>query len=85
MASLCIHNFLRERRSEAYTPPDFADLKNGDHSIVEGTWKSRGHGTCQPLEQREEHKVVTAEMQRNLLCDYFVSPAGCITWQEEHI
>ncbi|XP_016398091.1 uncharacterized protein LOC107731504 [Sinocyclocheilus rhinocerous] len=86
MASLCIHNFLRERRSEAYTPPAFADLKNGDHSIVEGTWRNRGHGTCQPLEQREEHNALaTAEMQRNLLRDYFVSPAGCIPSQEEHI
>ncbi len=86
MASLCIHNFLRECRSEAYTPPAFADLKNRDYNIVEGTWRSRGHETCQPLEQREEHNaLVTAEMQRSLLCDYFISPAGCITSQEEHI
>uniref|UniRef100_A0A9J8B4V9 DDE Tnp4 domain-containing protein n=1 Tax=Cyprinus carpio carpio TaxID=630221 RepID=A0A9J8B4V9_CYPCA len=86
MASLCIHNFLRERRSEVYTPPAFSDLKNGDHSIVEGTWRNRGHGTCQPLEPREEHNALaTAEMQRNLLRDYFVSAAGYIPSQEENI
>ncbi|XP_048062134.1 protein ALP1-like [Megalobrama amblycephala] len=86
MASLCIHNFLRERRSEAYTPPAFADWENEDHSLVEGTWRNQGTGSFQPVEQRSESSVsVTAESQRNLLCDYFVSPAGCVPWQEEHI
>ncbi|KAL1254285.1 hypothetical protein QQF64_016514 [Cirrhinus molitorella] len=86
MASLCIHNFLCERKSEAYTSPVIADLKNGDHSMVEGTWKNKGNESFQLVEQRREHKtLVTAETQRNLLCDYFVSPAGCIPSQEEHI
>ncbi|XP_067272827.1 uncharacterized protein si:dkey-121j17.6 isoform X2 [Pseudorasbora parva] len=86
MASLCIHNFLRERRSEAYTPPEFADWENGDHGLVEGTWRKQGSGSFQPTEQIEERDVsVTAKTQRDLLCDYFVSPAGCVPWQEEHI
>lgn len=34
-ASLCIHNFLHRRRSEAYTPPAFADWENVDHNIVD--------------------------------------------------
>ncbi|XP_043074666.1 uncharacterized protein si:dkey-121j17.6 [Puntigrus tetrazona] len=85
MASICIHNFLCERRSEAYIPQPFACLKNEDHSIVEGTWRNQGHGSCQPLKQRGEHKLVTPEMQRNLLRDYFVSPAGCIASQDEHV
>ncbi|XP_050960475.1 uncharacterized protein si:dkey-121j17.6 isoform X2 [Labeo rohita] len=86
MASLCIHNFLCERKSEAYTPPAFADFKNGDHRIVEGTWKNQGNGSFQPVEQRREHNaLLMPEMQRNLLRDYFVSPAGCIPSQEEHI
>ncbi|KAK7133540.1 hypothetical protein R3I94_015428 [Phoxinus phoxinus] len=86
MASLCIHNFLRERRSEAYTPPGFADWENEDHSLVEGTWRKQGSGSFQPAEQRGESDASdTAKIQRNLLCDYFVSPAGCVPWQEEHI
>ncbi|KAK0154407.1 hypothetical protein N1851_003516 [Merluccius polli] len=43
MASLCIHNFLRERRSEAYTPPAFADWENADHTQVDGAWRNQGH------------------------------------------
>ncbi|XP_035529809.1 uncharacterized protein LOC118337072 isoform X1 [Morone saxatilis] len=86
MASLCIHNFLCERRSEAYTPPAFADWENADHSITEGTWRSQGMGSFQPVEHREEHNPSeTAKMQQNLLCNYLVSAAGCVPWQEEHI
>lgn len=86
MASLCIHNFLRERRSEAYTPPAFADWENNDHNIVEGNWRNQGTGSFQPVAHRRERNAsVVAKMQRNLLCDYFVSPSGCVPWQEKHI
>ncbi|XDV18757.1 hypothetical protein PO909_024389 [Leuciscus waleckii] len=86
MASLCIHNFLCERRSEAYTPPAFADWENNDHSIVEGNWRNQGTGSFQPVNHRRERNAsVVAKMQRNLLCDYFVSPSGCVPWQEKHI
>ncbi|KTG00881.1 hypothetical protein cypCar_00032609 [Cyprinus carpio] len=81
MASLCIYNFLHESRSVAHKPPAFAD---GDQSIVEETCRNYGNGSFQPVEQRRKHNaLVSAEMQRNLLCDYFVSPAGCIPSQEE--
>ncbi|XP_026089741.1 protein ALP1-like [Carassius auratus] len=83
IASLCIHNFLHKSRSVAHTPPDFAD---GDQSIIETTCRNYGNGSCQTVEQRRKPNVsVTAEMQRNLLCEYFVSPAGFIPSQEEHI
>ncbi|XP_059355134.1 uncharacterized protein si:dkey-121j17.6 [Carassius carassius] len=83
MASLCIHNFLHKSRSVAHTPPAFAD---GDQSIIEVTCRNYGNGSCQTVEQRRKPNVsVTAELQRNLLCDYFVSPAGCIPSQEENI
>ncbi|XP_056301555.1 uncharacterized protein si:dkey-121j17.6 [Danio aesculapii] len=85
-ASLCIHNFLLERRSEAYAPPGLADWEKEDHSLVEGTWRDKGTGSLQPAEQKREcNASVTAKMQQNFLCDYFVSPAGCVPWQEQHI
>ncbi|KAJ8273413.1 hypothetical protein GJAV_G00101350 [Gymnothorax javanicus] len=84
MAALCIHNFLCERRSEAYAPPDFADWENPDHSIVEGAWKREGLGALQPVEHRKEFNATAeAEQQRNLLCDYFLSSAGAVSWQEQ--
>ncbi|CAM4725404.1 unnamed protein product [Leuciscus chuanchicus] len=86
MASLCIHNFLCEHRSEAYTPPAFADWEKADHNMVGGVWRNHGMGVFQPVEHRRaRNATVTAKMQRNLLRDYFVSTAGSVSWQEQHI
>ena len=86
MASLCIHNFLRGRRSVAYTPPAFVDWENADHSIVEGAWRKHGLGTLEPLMPGRDHNPpVCAKDQRNNLRDYFVSPAGSVPWQENFI
>ncbi|XP_023664998.2 uncharacterized protein [Paramormyrops kingsleyae] len=86
MASLCIHNFLCERKSEAYIPPGFADWENADHKIFDGSWRSQGIGILQPVRHGKDHDpTVTAQSQRDILSDYFLSPAGHIPWQEEHI
>jgi len=83
MASLCIHIFLCERRSEVYTPPAFADWKNGNHHIADGTWRTQGVGALQSVEcKMERNPTLTAKMHRNLLRDYFVSD---VPWQEEPI
>lgn len=86
MASLCIHNFLRERGSEAYAPPAFADWEGGDHVLVDGAWRGQGMGALQPVEHvGESNATETAEVQRSLLRDYLASPAGSTPWQEHHI
>lgn len=86
MAALCLHNFLCKRGSEAYTPPAFADWETAEHNIVEGAWRSHGTGALQPLELRtEQNPSVSAELQRNLLTEYFQSPAGFVPWQDQHV
>lgn len=54
MASLCIHNFLRECQSEAYTPPAFADWENADHTMIDGAWPQHGMGADQPVEHSRD-------------------------------
>ncbi len=86
MASLCIHNFLCKCRSDTYTPPAFADWENADHGMVDGAWRNHGMGAFQPVvHRRERNAAVTAKMQQNLLRDYFNSPAGSVSWQEQQI
>lgn len=86
MASLCIHNFLCECRSDAYTPAGFADWETADHVTVDGAWRSQGLGALQPAQHsREDGDAETATTQRDLLRDYLVSPAGGVLWQDEHI
>ncbi|KAM6937853.1 uncharacterized protein FYW49_000093 [Xenentodon cancila] len=86
MASLCIHNFLCERRSDAYAPPAFADWETADHGMVDGAWRTQGLGALQPAQLgRDSSATETATVQRNLLRDYFVCPAGSVPWQEQHV
>ncbi|XP_016412021.1 uncharacterized protein LOC107743354 [Sinocyclocheilus rhinocerous] len=71
MASLCIHNFLCERRSEAYTPPVFADWENADHNMVDRVWRNHGMGAFLLVEHRtHRNATVPAKMQRKTILSH---------------
>nr|XP_033501871.1 protein ANTAGONIST OF LIKE HETEROCHROMATIN PROTEIN 1-like isoform X2 [Epinephelus lanceolatus] len=38
-ACLCLHNFLRDRRSDAYLPPAYVDSEDANHQLIEGSLK----------------------------------------------
>lgn len=86
MAALCIHNFLLEHRSEAYTPPAFADWEDAEHHLVDGAWRQDGMGVFQPVDKGVEcNPAQHAQAQRDLLRDYFVSPVGSVPWQDAQV
>lgn len=86
LAAVCLHNFLRENRSEAYMPPALVDWEDADHRIHEGTWRREGLGVLQSLPVgRARNSTLTAKQQRDALKDYFMSPAGLVSWQEDCI
>lgn len=86
MASLCIHNYLLERGSEAYVPPAFADWEDADHHLVDGAWRQDGMGAFQPVDKgRERNPAQRAQAWRDHLRDYFVSPVGSVPWQEAKV
>lgn len=86
LASACLHNFLCDRRSEAYMTSTLADWEDADHRVNEGAWRRDGLGSmqCVPAE-RSRNPTLAAKQQRDLLKDYFVSPAGQVPWQEKYI
>ncbi len=86
IASACLHNFLCARRSEAYMTPGVADWEDVDHRVNEGAWRRDGPGTMQCVSaERSRNPTLAAKQQRDLLKDYFVSPAGQVPWQEKYI
>uniref|UniRef100_UPI003AAFE7A5 uncharacterized protein n=1 Tax=Centroberyx gerrardi TaxID=166262 RepID=UPI003AAFE7A5 len=42
LAALTVHNFLREKASEAYLPPAFVDMEDENHRIIHGAWRRDG-------------------------------------------
>ncbi|XP_057180511.1 uncharacterized protein LOC130548231 isoform X2 [Triplophysa rosa] len=83
MAALCVHNFLLERRSDAYTPAEFTDWEDSDHTVVKGAWRRYGTGVFKPLNSGNiRNPCFSAKEQRNVLRNYFTSPAGRLSWQE---
>lgn len=84
LASACLHNFLCERCSEAYMPPALADWEDADHRVNEGAWRRDGLGAMQNVQAgRARNPTLTAKQQRDVLKDYFTSPAGQVPWQED--
>ncbi|KAL1277301.1 hypothetical protein QQF64_023974 [Cirrhinus molitorella] len=53
LASVCLHNFLCDRRSEAYMTPALADWEDVDHRVNEGACRRDGLGStqCVPAER----------------------------------
>ncbi len=41
-ACLCLHNFLRNQRSDAYVPPAYVDYEDVNHHLIEGAWRTEG-------------------------------------------
>lgn len=83
-ACLCLHNFLRQRRPDAYVPPGYVDTEDANHQLVEGAWRREG-GLQSVSMGRARNPSVEAKMQRDLLCNYFVTPAGSVSWQENMV
>lgn len=86
LASCVIHNYLRECRSQAYTAPTLADWEREDHEVMPGEWRQDGPGAFHNVEAcRSRNPTQGAKNQRDLMKEYFVSPQGHVTWQENHI
>lgn len=83
-ASCCLHNWLRSSNGDLYTP-----VVDMDHQIIEerriqkGAW--RQEGGLQPMTKGYARNASTsAKNQRNMLAEYFLSPAGSVPLAGQH-
>lgn len=80
-ACLCLHNFLWNQRSEDYIPPGYVDSEDANHKLTEGAW--RREGMLQSVSMgRARNPSVEVKKQGDILCQYFVSSAGSVSWPE---
>lgn len=86
LACVCLHNYLREVRSETYKTPGLDDAEDADHRLVPGSWRNDGLGAMLPLQPGKTGNNSEAGKEvRDKLRRYFVSPAGQVPWQEDLI
>ncbi len=82
LASLVLHNLLRTKSPESYTPSGFADEVEGDH-IIEGQWRKQTTGSnfkALPPRRHGNNQKKTAEEYRDIFADHFYGP-GQVPWQ----
>ncbi|KAL2092781.1 hypothetical protein ACEWY4_012579 [Coilia grayii] len=86
LACVCLHNFLRTTRSEVYLPPALADWEDGEHTVVEGTWRKDGLGAMQSFQQGyTRNSSMAAKELRNTIKMYFLTSAGQVPWQQKYM
>lgn len=82
LAAIVLHNMLRTKSAESYTPSNFIDEET-ETGIVPGEWRNEiNRDVLQPLPQirNYNHSKKDAESVRNYLADYFYGP-GQVEWQ----
>ena len=76
LASLALHNMLRTKSSESYTPPGYADEIVND-TLIDGSWREQNPPSIlEPLLPRRSgnNTKIKAEQIRSIFADYFYGP-----------
>lgn len=86
LASAYLHNFLRCRSKQNYTPLGNFDKENSDGNFIPGAWRLEIQESqllgLQTVPRRSPNEV---QEIRNEFRDYFISSEGSVPWQDEMI
>ena len=80
MATCILHNFLREKAQQDYTPPGSLDEEDDDGNVVPGTWRDEVPLPSLPRDKRKNASEYAKNL-RNSLADYFNTKCGSVPWQ----
>lgn len=80
LATICLHNYLIDKHT---VPALLVDQEDDEHRVIPGTWRADGSSCFQaPPATTQKNYSRIAKRQRDLLTNYFVSPAGRVPWQD---
>ena len=93
---VALHNFLMlyettlPRHELVYCSPGYIDFKGKNAIVVPGTWRSdtannTGHYCGESRGRHSNVCTKTAKDVREKLTNFFISPAGAVSWQNEYI
>lgn len=89
-AAVCLHNYLRQTNSASYCPTGFVDREDKSGDIKPGEWRQivrsdSSAGLRDIAPQRGRRYPNSAIEVRGALMDYFVSDAGSLPLQWDHV
>ena len=83
LASYVLHNYLRTKSADRYTPAGSFDKVNKDGTVINGNW--REDGCLQSIvKQGSNFYAKNAKQVRDEYCYYFNSDVK-VAWQDDYI
>ncbi len=84
LASVTLHNFLRQKCGKQYIGPVLIDHENPEHNYIPGRW--RDDFNMPPLAAAAARNADAYSKQgREILREYFLTDAGELPWQYDRI
>ena len=86
-ACLALHNYLRQTHNAFYTPYGFIDTELTDGTIKPGEWRAeQPSGSFRPVRPvRGSRPRDDSVKMREGIREYFSSPDGSVSWQDNYI
>ena len=84
LACCVLHNFLRTKTLESYTPTNFADALEPNGNVVDGSWRQDGGGLPGIRRTHNRNPTQAAVEVRDELIAYF-DTVGRVDWQDAHV
>ena len=87
LATLCLHNYLRQTDNAGYCPTGFVDSEDSSGRIKPGEWRSLvADDGCRPLCRPHNTRYgENAKEIRDALKYYVNSEQGAVPWQLKHV
>ena len=89
-ATVCLHNFLRQRNSAGYCPNGFCDSEDNSGEIKPGEWcklvSREGNGAMGAIAPLRGRRIANSAIEvRNALMNFVVSDVGSVPWQWDNV
>ena len=86
LATVALHNYLRQTDNATYTPNGFVDNESSSGELIDGSWRSEiDTNNLKSIRRiRNSRYAATALQTRKNLSNYFVNE-GSVSWQLKYI
>ena len=86
LATLSLHNYLRQTDNAGYCPNGFVDSENSSGQIKPGEWRSIVNGaTFHPLQKPHNTRCANSALCIRESLKHYLNGAGAVPWQVKYV